>query len=149
MLIIFQCRALDGRMKQAYVFSFKDIILIAGNHLTLSSECLPGGMWCVQSPFPWLLPTFLAVLLKARRAAATPMVRYCSAVALSPRVFSVAGMVNFSEVSGYPLLQHWKVQSVMYHVRLNQMTISQCKCAGTGGIRGERMARGDIAFFSR
>ncbi|KAF2978272.1 hypothetical protein EK904_001706 [Melospiza melodia maxima] len=37
----------------------------------------------------------------------------------------LTGMVNFSEVSGYPLLQHWKVQSVMYHVRLNQMTISQ------------------------
>lgn len=67
-------------------------------------------------------------------------------MALSPCVLPLAGMVNFSEVSGYPLLQHWKVQSVMYHVRLNQMTISQCKCAGTRGIKGERMARGDTAF---
>lgn len=35
------------------------------------------------------------------------------------------GMVNFSEVSGYPVLQHWKVRSVMYHIRLNQATVSQ------------------------
>lgn len=133
-------------MKQAYAFSFKAIILIAGHHLTLSSECLPGGMCCVQNPFPWLPPTLLAVLPKTGRAATALMVRCCSAVPLSPCVLSLAGMVNFSEVSGYPLLQHWKVQSIMYHVRLNQMTISQCKCAGTGGIRGERMARDDIAF---
>lgn len=37
----------------------------------------------------------------------------------------LTGMVNFSEVSGYPLLQRWKVRSVMYHVRLNQGSISQ------------------------
>lgn len=133
-------------MKQAYVFSFKAIILIAGHHLTLSSECLPGGVWCVQNPFPWSPPTLLAVLPKGREGCSHPLVRYCSAVALSPCVLSLAGMVNFSEVSGYPLLQHWKVQSVMYHVRLNQMTISQCKCARTEGMRGERMARGDVAF---
>lgn len=48
----------------------------------------------------------------------------------------LAGMVNFSEVSGYPLLQHWKVQSVMYHVRLNQLTISQCKHVGRRGSNG-------------
>ena len=59
-------------------------------------------------------------------------------MALSPCVLSPAGMVNFSEVSGYPLLQHWKVQSVMYHVRLSQLTISQCKHAGRGGRRGKR-----------
>jgi hypothetical protein len=34
-------------------------------------------------------------------------------------------MVNFSEVSGYPVLQHWKVRSVMYHIKLNQAAISQ------------------------
>ncbi|XP_077132366.1 astrotactin-1 isoform X2 [Ranitomeya variabilis] len=37
----------------------------------------------------------------------------------------LTGMVNFSEVTGYPLIQHWTVRSVMYHVRLNQPTISQ------------------------
>lgn len=68
-------------------------------------------------------------------------------MALSPHVLSLAGMVNFSEVSGYPLLQHWKVQSVMYHVRLNQLTISQCKHAGPGGRREKGVARGHTAFF--
>ncbi|KAK2084818.1 Astrotactin-1 [Saguinus oedipus] len=37
----------------------------------------------------------------------------------------LTGMVNFSEVSGYPMLQHWKVRSVMYHIKLNQVAISQ------------------------
>lgn len=59
-------------------------------------------------------------------------------MALRPCVLVLAGMVNFSEVSGYPLLQHWKVQSVMYHVRLNQLTISQCKHVGLGERRGKR-----------
>jgi len=37
----------------------------------------------------------------------------------------LTGMVNFSEVSGYPVLQHWKVRSVMYHIKLNQVAVSQ------------------------
>lgn len=42
-------------MKQAHVFSFKAIILIAGEQLTLSSECLPAspgecGVCMVLSP---------------------------------------------------------------------------------------------------
>uniref|UniRef100_A0A6I8SKB5 Astrotactin 1 n=1 Tax=Xenopus tropicalis TaxID=8364 RepID=A0A6I8SKB5_XENTR len=37
----------------------------------------------------------------------------------------LTGMVNFSEVSGYPLIQHWTVRSVIYHVRLNQPSLSQ------------------------
>lgn len=36
-------------------------------------------------------------------------------------------MVNYSEVSGYPLVQHWKLRSILYHVRLNQWTLSQGK----------------------
>lgn len=36
-------------------------------------------------------------------------------------------MVNYSEVTGYPLVQHWKLRSVMYHVKLNQWTLSQGK----------------------
>ncbi|XP_028667151.1 astrotactin-1 isoform X2 [Erpetoichthys calabaricus] len=35
------------------------------------------------------------------------------------------GMVNYSEVSGYPLVQQWKLKSIMYHVRLSQWTLSQ------------------------
>lgn len=38
-----------------------------------------------------------------------------------------AGMVNYSEVSGYPLVQHWSLRSVLYHVKLNQWVLSQGK----------------------
>lgn len=41
--------------------------------------------------------------------------------------FSFAGMVNYSEVSGYPLVQHWSLRSVLYHVKLNQWVLSQGK----------------------
>lgn len=41
----------------------------------------------------------------------------------------VAGMVNYSEVSGYPLAQHWSLRSVLYHVKLNQWVLSQGKSA--------------------
>lgn len=34
-------------------------------------------------------------------------------------------MVNYSEVSGYPLVQHWSLRSVLYHVKLNQWVLSQ------------------------
>lgn len=39
-------------------------------------------------------------------------------------------MVNFSEVSGYPVLQHWKVRSVIYHIKLNQVAVSQGEHSG-------------------
>uniref|UniRef100_A0A6Q2ZDZ8 Astrotactin 1 n=1 Tax=Esox lucius TaxID=8010 RepID=A0A6Q2ZDZ8_ESOLU len=32
----------------------------------------------------------------------------------------LTGMVNYSEVAGYPLIQHWRLRSVLYHVKLNQ-----------------------------
>uniref|UniRef100_A0A4W5QC44 Astrotactin 1 n=1 Tax=Hucho hucho TaxID=62062 RepID=A0A4W5QC44_9TELE len=37
----------------------------------------------------------------------------------------LTGMVNYSEVSGYPLIQHWRLRSVLYHVKLNQWVLSQ------------------------
>ncbi|KAK6484675.1 astrotactin-1-like isoform X1 [Huso huso] len=37
----------------------------------------------------------------------------------------LTGMVNYSEVSGYPLVQQWKLKSIMYHVRLNQWALSK------------------------
>uniref|UniRef100_A0A8C3HM96 Astrotactin 1 n=1 Tax=Chrysemys picta bellii TaxID=8478 RepID=A0A8C3HM96_CHRPI len=55
----------------------------------------------------------------------------------------LTGMVNFSEVSGYPLLQHWKVRSVMYHVRLNQLTISQSFSNALHSLDGAT-SRGDF-----
>ncbi|XP_051866961.1 astrotactin-1 isoform X2 [Pristis pectinata] len=36
----------------------------------------------------------------------------------------LTGMVNFSEVAGYPMVQHWKLKSTQYHVKLNQRTLS-------------------------
>ncbi|KAI9542010.1 Astrotactin-1 [Dissostichus eleginoides] len=42
-------------------------------------------------------------------------------------MISVKCMVNFSEVSGYPLVQHWSLRSVLYHVKLNQWVLSQAK----------------------
>lgn len=100
---------------------------------------------CAQSFSPTSFhPTGSIAPGTAQGAAAIPMVRHPWAVALSPCVFSLAGMVNFSEVSGYPLLQHWKVQSVMYHVRLNQMTISQCKCMGLGGRSEEGVVGSEV-----
>ncbi|EMP34504.1 Astrotactin-1, partial [Chelonia mydas] len=55
----------------------------------------------------------------------------------------LTGMVNFSEVSGYPLLQHWKVRSVMYHVRLNQLAISQSFSNALHSLDGAT-SRGDF-----
>jgi len=43
------------------------------------------------------------------------------------RPLYILGMVNYSEVTGYPLVQHWKLRSIMYHVKLNQWTLSQGK----------------------
>uniref|UniRef100_A0A8C6Q3C1 Astrotactin 1 n=1 Tax=Nothobranchius furzeri TaxID=105023 RepID=A0A8C6Q3C1_NOTFU len=45
----------------------------------------------------------------------------------------LTGMVNYSEVSGYPLVQHWSLRSVLYHVKLNQWVLSQ----------------GDFIFFTK
>ncbi|GCB65440.1 hypothetical protein scyTo_0000421 [Scyliorhinus torazame] len=36
----------------------------------------------------------------------------------------LTGMVNFSEVTGYPMVQHWKLRSTQYHVKLSQKTLS-------------------------
>ncbi|XP_072854307.2 astrotactin-1 isoform X1 [Pogona vitticeps] len=55
----------------------------------------------------------------------------------------LTGMVNFSEVSGYPLLQHWNVRSVMYHVRLNQLTNSQAFSNALHSLDGAT-SRGDF-----
>ncbi|XP_005609749.1 astrotactin-1 isoform X1 [Equus przewalskii] len=55
----------------------------------------------------------------------------------------LTGMVNFSEVSGYPVLQHWKVRSVMYHSKLNQVTVSQALSNALHSLDGAT-SRGDF-----
>ncbi|KAK3566845.1 hypothetical protein QTP86_004548 [Hemibagrus guttatus] len=48
----------------------------------------------------------------------------------------LTGMVNYSEVSGYPLVQHWKLRSILYHVRLNQWTLSQAFSSAIHSLDG-------------
>ncbi|RXM31861.1 Astrotactin-1 [Acipenser ruthenus] len=48
----------------------------------------------------------------------------------------LTGMVNYSEVSGYPLVQQWKLKSIMYHVRLNQWALSQAFNAAVHSLDG-------------
>uniref|UniRef100_A0A8C9VB24 Astrotactin 1 n=1 Tax=Scleropages formosus TaxID=113540 RepID=A0A8C9VB24_SCLFO len=43
------------------------------------------------------------------------------------RLQRTESMVNYSEVSGYPLVQQWRLRSILYHVKLNQWTLSQGK----------------------
>ncbi|XP_056453505.1 astrotactin-1 [Gadus chalcogrammus] len=48
----------------------------------------------------------------------------------------LSGMVNYSEVSGYPLVQHWKLRSVQYHVKLNQWVLSQAFSSALHSLDG-------------
>ncbi|XP_050993610.1 astrotactin-1 isoform X3 [Labeo rohita] len=48
----------------------------------------------------------------------------------------LTGMVNYSEVTGYPLVQHWKLRSVMYHVKLNQWALSQAFSSAIHSLDG-------------
>uniref|UniRef100_A0A8C2D2I1 Astrotactin 1 n=1 Tax=Cyprinus carpio TaxID=7962 RepID=A0A8C2D2I1_CYPCA len=48
----------------------------------------------------------------------------------------LTGMVNYSEVTGYPLVQHWKLRSIMYHVKLNQWTLSQAFSSAVHSLEG-------------
>ncbi|KAI7809684.1 putative astrotactin-1, partial [Triplophysa rosa] len=48
----------------------------------------------------------------------------------------LTGMVNYSEVTGYPLVQHWKLRSIMYHVKLNQWTLSQAFSSAVHSLDG-------------
>ncbi|KAL1280529.1 hypothetical protein QQF64_015129, partial [Cirrhinus molitorella] len=45
-------------------------------------------------------------------------------------------MVNYSEVTGYPLVQHWKLRSIMYHVKLNQWAHSQAFSSAIHSLDG-------------
>uniref|UniRef100_A0A669BQN6 Astrotactin 1 n=1 Tax=Oreochromis niloticus TaxID=8128 RepID=A0A669BQN6_ORENI len=48
----------------------------------------------------------------------------------------LTGMVNYSEVSGYPLVQHWNLRSVLYHVKLNQWVLSQAFSSAIHSLDG-------------
>lgn len=67
--------------------------------------------------FPDLGPDILRSALISQRDAWIQTNVFCD--------FPLAGMVNYSEVTGYPLVQHWSLRSVLYHVKLNQWVLSQ------------------------
>nr|XP_057921269.1 astrotactin-1 isoform X5 [Doryrhamphus excisus] len=48
----------------------------------------------------------------------------------------LTGMVNYSEVTGYPLVQRWSLRSVLYHVKLNQWVLSQAFSAAIHSLDG-------------
>uniref|UniRef100_A0A3Q2YBQ5 Astrotactin 1 n=1 Tax=Hippocampus comes TaxID=109280 RepID=A0A3Q2YBQ5_HIPCM len=55
----------------------------------------------------------------------------------------LTGMVNYSEVSGYPLVQRWSLRSVLYHVKLNQWVLSQAFSSAIHSLDGATQ-RGDF-----
>ncbi|KAA0719363.1 Astrotactin-1 Neuronal migration protein GC14 [Triplophysa tibetana] len=55
---------------------------------------------------------------------------------LNSRIWPHHSMVNYSEVTGYPLVQHWKLRSIMYHVKLNQWTLSQAFSSAVHSLDG-------------
>ncbi|KAK7805745.1 hypothetical protein U0070_007705, partial [Myodes glareolus] len=61
----------------------------------------------------------------------------------------LTGMVNFSEVSGYPVLQHWKVRSVMYHIKLNQAAVSQAFSNALHSLDGATSRADFVAFLDQ
>lgn len=63
-------------------------------------------------------------------------------------MFPLSGMVNYSEVSGYPLVQHWKLRSILYHVKLNQWVLSQGKSLREVSPRFPRRAGSSAGCFS-
>uniref|UniRef100_UPI00398F1676 astrotactin-1 n=1 Tax=Pristiophorus japonicus TaxID=55135 RepID=UPI00398F1676 len=56
----------------------------------------------------------------------------------------LTGMVNFSEVTGYPMVQHWKLKSTQYRVKLNQRTLSAAFSHAIHSLDGATM-RNDFA----
>uniref|UniRef100_A0A3P8X2C8 Astrotactin 1 n=1 Tax=Cynoglossus semilaevis TaxID=244447 RepID=A0A3P8X2C8_CYNSE len=60
----------------------------------------------------------------------------------------LTGMVNYSEVSGYPLVQHWNLRSVLYHVKLNQWVLSQAFSSAIHSLDGATQ-RGDFVSILR
>ncbi|XP_055739257.1 astrotactin-1-like isoform X10 [Salvelinus fontinalis] len=60
----------------------------------------------------------------------------------------LTGMVNYSEVSGYPLIQQWRLRSVLYHVKLNQWVLSQAFSSAIHSLDGATL-RSDFVSILR
>ncbi|KAM9427430.1 astrotactin-1 isoform 19-T19 [Salvelinus alpinus] len=60
----------------------------------------------------------------------------------------LTGMVNYSEVSGYPLIQQWRLRSILYHVKLNQWVLSQAFSSAIHSLDGATL-RSDFVSILR
>ncbi|XP_029581578.1 astrotactin-1 isoform X8 [Salmo trutta] len=60
----------------------------------------------------------------------------------------LTGMVNYSEVSGYPLIQQWRLRSILYHVKLNQWILSQAFSSAIHSLDGATL-RSDFVSILR
>lgn len=43
---------------------------------------------------------------------------------MSPTCFVLAGDIKYDEAMGYPMVQHWRVRSNLYRVKLSSITLS-------------------------
>lgn len=43
---------------------------------------------------------------------------------MSPTPFFFAGDIKYDEAMGYPMVQHWRVRSNLYRVKLSSITLS-------------------------
>ncbi|XP_029106294.1 astrotactin-1 isoform X3 [Scleropages formosus] len=59
----------------------------------------------------------------------------------------LTGMVNYSEVSGYPLVQQWRLRSILYHVKLNQWTLSQAFSSAIHSLDGATLRSDFVAIL--
>uniref|UniRef100_A0A8C7P9V6 Astrotactin 1 n=1 Tax=Oncorhynchus mykiss TaxID=8022 RepID=A0A8C7P9V6_ONCMY len=59
----------------------------------------------------------------------------------------LTGMVNYSEVSGYPLIQHWRLRSVLYHVKLNQWVLSQAFSSAIHSLDGATLRHDFVSIL--
>ncbi|XP_064848797.1 astrotactin-1-like isoform X9 [Oncorhynchus masou masou] len=60
----------------------------------------------------------------------------------------LTGMVNYSEVSGYPLIQQWRLRSILFHVKLNQWVLSQAFSSAIHSLDGATL-RSDFVSILR
>ncbi|XP_006634781.2 astrotactin-1 isoform X4 [Lepisosteus oculatus] len=59
----------------------------------------------------------------------------------------LTGMVNYSEVSGYPLVQQWRLRSILYHVKLNQWALSQAFSSAVHSLDGATLRSDFVAIL--
>ncbi|MGH0145191.1 UNVERIFIED_CONTAM: hypothetical protein FKN15_042235 [Acipenser sinensis] len=127
-----ECQCFDGYMRDP-----------VHKHLCIRNEwgsnqgftyTLGEGMWLPLSKSFVIPPAELAINPSAKCKTDMTVMEDAVEVRLTYVLFYC--MVNYSEVSGYPLVQQWKLKSIMYHVRLNQWALSQAFNAAVHSLDG-------------